>query len=198
MGCKVARINKQEPVSDKKSEVIKYFKIVCNLTVNNTLYIKMNGFKKFYSDHKEQLFSYLMRLTGNYYLSGDILQESFTRYLENYGNKTNNVALLYKIARNVFLDIKRRKRHDSYMDGDHEDLSRDQEHDLMIRQEYKEVLSAIQRLDKDERDILALTLSRDLKYKDIANMIGISEGAIKVKVHRARVKLKEMLKKGES
>ena len=68
----------------------------------------------------------------------------------------------------------------------------------MIRQEYMEVLSAIQRLDKDERDILALTLSRDLKYKDIANMVGISEGAIKVKVHRARVKLKEMLKKGES
>ena len=153
----------------------------------------MNGFKKFYNDHRERLFSYLMRLTGNYYLSGDILQESFTRYLENYGNKTSNVALLYKIARNVFLDIKRRKRLDVYGDGDHEDLSRDQEHNLMIRQEYKQVLSAIQRLDRDERDILALTLSRDLKYKDIANMIGISEGALKVRVHRARRRLASAL-----
>lgn len=156
----------------------------------------MDGFKNFYNEHKENLFSYLMRLTGNYYLSNDILQESFTRYLEHYGNDTRSVSLLYTIARNAFLDTTRKKGRESYLHSDHEDPVSNQEHALMIRQEYQQVLLAMQRLDKDEREILALTLSGDLKYKEIASIIGINEGTIKVKVHRARVKIREMLKKG--
>ena len=157
----------------------------------------MNDFKKFYSEHKGKLFFYLMRLTGNYYLSNDILQESFTRYLEHYGDQKKGVSLLYTIARNALFDATRRKKHEYCINEDHADLSKNQEHSLMIRQEYRNVLSAMQRLDEDERDILSLTISGDLKYKDIATITGISEGTIKVKVHRARIKLKEILKKGE-
>ena len=50
-----------------------------------------------------------MRSTGDYYLSGDILQESFTRYLEKYGEEEPNPALLYTIARNAVVDGHRRQ-----------------------------------------------------------------------------------------
>ena len=45
------------------------------------------------------LFTYLMRMTGDYYLAGDIMQESFTRYLERYPKQVPNASLLFTIAR---------------------------------------------------------------------------------------------------
>ena len=68
----------------------------------------------------------------------------------------------------------------------------------MVRQEYRQVLAGMQKLNKDERDILALTLSGELTYKEIASVVGISQGNVKVKVHRARTKLREILRKRSS
>ena len=158
----------------------------------------MKDFKGFYNEHRENLFSYLMRLTGDYYLSNDILQESFTRCLEYYGSQTRNVSLLYKIARNALIDHFRRSKRDFYQVDDPEDLKNNQEHALMIRQEYLQVLAGMEKLDRDERDILALTLSGELNYREIASIVGISQGNVKVKVHRARMKLREILGKRSS
>ena len=53
------------------------------------------------------------------------------------------------------------------------------------------------KLETDEREILALVLTEELKYREIASIMGINEGNVKIKVHRARLKLKEILKHGE-
>jgi RNA polymerase sigma-70 factor (ECF subfamily) len=158
----------------------------------------MKDFKGFYNEHRENLFSYLMRLTGDYFLSSDILQESFTRCLEHYGRHTRSVSLLYTIARNTLTDHFRRSKRVYHQTEDPEDVKKNQEHDLMIRQEYRQVLEGIQKLKRDERDILALTLSGELSYGEIARIVGISQGNVKVKVHRARTKLREILRKRSS
>ena len=59
----------------------------------------------------------------------------------------------------------------------------------MVREQYRQVLSAMQTLDADERDILALAVSSELSYREISTIAGISEANVKVKVHRARAKL---------
>jgi RNA polymerase sigma factor (sigma-70 family) len=114
---------------------------------------------EFYKEHKDRLFAYVMRMTGDYYLSSDIMQESFTRYFEHYGNKTESVSLLYKITRNTLSDHARKQRRTTQLESDQEDCSSNQEHALMVREEYRRVLGAMQMLEKDERDILALAVS---------------------------------------
>ena len=47
----------------------------------------MEKFGSFYNESRKTLFNYLMRMTGDHYLAGDIMQESFTRYLENYSEQ---------------------------------------------------------------------------------------------------------------
>ena len=161
-------------------------------------YNNMDVFDKFYKEHRHRLFAYLMRMTGNYHQSCDILQESFTRCLEHYGSQTRNVSLLYTIARNTLFDHFRRSKRNYHQVENLEDTTNNQEHALMVRQEYRQVLAGMQKLNKDERDILALTLSGELSYKQIASIVGISQGNVKVKVHRARMKLKEILRKRSS
>jgi RNA polymerase sigma-70 factor (ECF subfamily) len=138
-----------------------------------------------------------MRSTGDYYLSGDILQESFTRYLEKYGEEGPRPALLYTIARNAVVDGYRRQGRDTLL-GDAKDQSRhNPETHVMVREDYRRVLAAMQELKQEERDILSLVVSSRLPYREIARIAGTSEANVKVRVHRARVKLKKMMNTGD-
>jgi len=138
-----------------------------------------------------------MRSTGDYYLSGDILQETFTRYLEKYGEERQNPALLYTIARNAVVDSHRKQRYDSPLSDEQEPSANNPETDMMVREDFRRVLAAMQELEPEERDILSLVASSGLPYREIAHISGISEANVKVRIHRARIKLKKMINTGD-
>jgi len=157
----------------------------------------METYGNFYIEHKDKLFGYLLRMTGDYYLAGDLMQESFTRHMERYKQKEPRKALLYTIARNAYYDyLRKSKRSVPIKDGQGISCS-DGERAIMIRSEYRAVLAAMDKLATGERDILSLIVSTDLSYQEIASIMGISEANVKVKVHRARVALKEILTQEE-
>jgi RNA polymerase sigma-70 factor, ECF subfamily len=151
----------------------------------------------FYRHSKNKIFNYLMRLTGDSGLAGDIMQETFARHIEHYGQANRDIPLLYRIARNLFTDELRKRKHQA--SGKTEDAPHllDQDQRLMVRFEYRRVMSAMEKLDEDEREILALAVGDDISYQEIASLVGISEANVKVKVHRARLKLRQMLKEKE-
>ena len=128
-----------------------------------------------------------MRRTGDYYLSGDILQESFTRYLEKYGKEGPNTALLYTIARNAVVDGLRKQGRDMQLFDEQEHPQHNPETHMTVREDYRRVLAAMRELAPEERDVLALVVSSDLSYREISRITGTSEGNVKVRVHRARV-----------
>ena len=157
----------------------------------------MSDFRAFYREHRDRLFAYLMRSTGDYYLAGDILQESFTRYLEKYGEEAPRPALLYTIARNAVVDGHRKQGRDTTLSDDQELSGHNPEAQMMVREDYRRVLAAMQELEQEERDILSLVVSSGLTYREIARVAGTSEANVKVRVHRARVKLKKMMDTGD-
>jgi RNA polymerase sigma-70 factor (ECF subfamily) len=142
--------------------------------------------------NKDKLFAYLVRMTGNADEAQDILQESMKRYMEHYGTEENSSALLFTIARNAVIDNKRRRLRVVEFDDDHKDSSTDQEHSLMVKDSYRRVLSGLRKLAEDERDILSMVVSSDLSYQEIAAINGMSVSNVKVKVHRARLKLRKI------
>jgi len=156
----------------------------------------MDAIRQFYAEHKDQLFGYLIKMSGDYELARDLMQESFTRYIEHYGRKEPNRTLLYTIARNCLFDHQRKHGRDVPLNGE-EDRSEDGERAAMIRDEYRRVLAAMDRLAGDEREILILAATDSLAYREIASNMNISEANVKVKVHRARTNLKAILAQGE-
>ena len=152
----------------------------------------MESFSRFYQANKEKLFGYLIRKTGDYHLSSDIMQESFTRYLEKYG-KEGSPALLYTIARNAVIDGFRKQDRGTRSLEERDHIGNDQEEHYLVRDECRRVLSALQKLERDERDVLTLVVSSGLSYREIAGVTGLSEANVKVRVHRARLNLKKIL-----
>ena len=158
----------------------------------------MSDYGLFYRNWKNRIFNYLMRMTGDGSLAGDIMQETFTRHLDHYGQNNREVPLLYGIARNLFMDEMRRgRRRVDAAEAEGHEPAVDQDHRLMVRSEYRRVLAAMASLEENEREILSLAAGGDLTYCQIASLVGISEANVKVKVHRARLKLRNILKEAE-
>ncbi len=60
------------------------------------------------------------------------------------------------------------------------------------------MLESIHRLPQVLREALVLALDGDLRYEQIAAIIGCSVGATKVRIHRARLQLKADLQRQET
>lgn len=155
----------------------------------------MDTFDEFYKRVFRQLFYYAVRMIGDSEAAADIAQESFIRCLRRYGETNRDSALLFSAARNLMRDgFRRKKRHESYLREQFPESSIGK-NPLDIRDEVRQVFEGLQQLDENARDILSLVATSDLSYRELAEMYGTTEANIKVKVHRARVRLKEILEK---
>lgn len=153
----------------------------------------MHRFRQFYIDNGNKLFGYLLRKSGNTALAADLVQESFTRYLERYRHREQSTALLFTIGRNLFYDQMRQNNRFVASEEIGQESVADQEETYIAKEESGKILAAMERLGDEERDVLALVVSSGLSYQDIADIRKCSVGNIKVKVHRARQKLKQLL-----
>jgi RNA polymerase sigma-70 factor (ECF subfamily) len=153
----------------------------------------VNTFKDFYNQQRRKFLAYLIRRSGDYHLGCDIMQESFIRLYEKYTVQDHTPQLLYTIGRNLVLDSLRKRKWNPSRLGDDDQPADNQEYDFMVRQEYQRVLAAMRHLEEDERDLLSLVVSSEMPYRELAQITGLSEANVKVKIHRARKKLRAYL-----
>ena len=155
----------------------------------------MGTLKDIIEQHQERLFHYLLRMTADYDLARDILQECVTRCLERYGERIDSPALLYRVARNLVVDHARRQARTAPLGDQPVADPRSMEHHLMVRETYREVLAALQRLSFEDRELLSLVAAETMTYGEIAGLMNTTDGTIKVRVHRARKRLRQILAK---
>lgn len=141
-----------------------------------------------------RLFNYLLRKSCSSHVASDLVQESFTRYLEKYRNRELSLALLFTIGRNLFHDHVRVQKRNAALEIEPADHTVDQEKQYAEKEDAGRVLNAMQQLSPEERDILALVVSSGLSYAEIAVIHRCSESNIKVKVHRTRKKLRQLMR----
>ncbi|MDH3327908.1 MAG: RNA polymerase sigma factor [Desulfobulbaceae bacterium] len=156
-----------------------------------------DNYQQFYEEHKNRLFSYLLYMCGDYETSLDIMQESFTRHFQHYRHKaSSSPALLFTIARNALIDHHRLRRKQATIEKLPAETTDDAEQVALSREEYRRVKETVDKLPESDREILSLAVG-GLAYKEIAIILGISETNAKVKIHRARTKIRQMLSNEE-
>ena len=158
----------------------------------------MDIYAGFYRDNKERIFAYLLRLTGDYHLARDLTQETFTRCLSRYGRNGSNRTLLYTIARNAALDAVRKRREKALNPDQEVPSTGDPESRLIEKQGFNRMLAAIQQLNPVDRELIALLATEAFSYRQIGKVLNISDANVKVRVHRARLRLKAILKANAS
>lgn len=153
--------------------------------------------------YHKALYAFFYRLTnGEQAQSEDLVQTVFLRmltYRQTYAGSGKFISWMYHLARNVYADFYRKKKRQ----GQQEDLKRAALNPLISftpddREEELQLLEkAMQYLPEEKRELLIMSKYQELPYKDIALVMGCTEGNIKVKVFRAVQELKVIYKKLE-
>jgi RNA polymerase sigma-70 factor (ECF subfamily) len=142
------------------------------------------------------------RLTGNEEDAQDVMQEAYLRAwkgLKRYRGDAAFSTWLYRITANCassHLARRSRNRHDR-LDDEH--ALTDERFDVHLEArlgaaaERERLQDALQTLSPEMRAVVVLRDVYDLPHEAIAAELGISEGAAKVRLHRARRKLRERL-----
>jgi RNA polymerase sigma-70 factor (ECF subfamily) len=154
----------------------------------------LDGFQTFFNETKGRFLNFLIRLTGDADRAADAFQESYLRYWKRYGQKTPNVRLLFTIGRNIAMDGHRSRRPHQPIDEQRRDERPDPESTVIVKEAYGRVLEALTSLDPAERELLSLAVDGGFRYSQIAEITRMSEANVKVKIHRARQKLRRYLK----
>ncbi|RDY58696.1 RNA polymerase sigma factor [Flagellimonas nanhaiensis] len=146
-----------------------------------------------YERYKKRLFGFFYNLGNNPSVSEDLVQNVFLRilkYRNSYTGEGAFTAWMFRMARNVNHDhYKKISKESTYRKVLLEDTEVKSANDLddALEQKGNEVLlrKALTRLPVEKREILLLSKYREMRFHEIAEVLGCSEGAAKVRVHRA-------------
>ncbi len=139
--------------------------------------------------HHRPVYRFFLRMSGEPQLSEDLAQEVFFRvlkYKDTFHPGRPFLAWLYQIARNLLTD-NARKRKFEVLPGELEVVS-DREgtdDEIARRQEILLVRRALARLPVEKREVLVLSRFQNLKYEEIAALLGCEVNTVKVRVYRA-------------
>ncbi|MGD0902573.1 MAG: RNA polymerase sigma factor [Terracidiphilus sp.] len=151
----------------------------------------MTDFGSIYERYSADVFRFALYLSGNWGDAEDIASETFVRAWASQDSIATETVkgYLFTIARNLFLKGLRGASRQSVLPCDVPDTAPSAQERVEQRAEVKAVLAAMQKLPAIDRAALIMRTLDELSYREIARVLGISENAAKVKVHRARASL---------
>ena len=145
-----------------------------------------------YNRYHKWIFNFFMQMTQDRNSSEDLVQSTFykaLKYRKSYrGGKFD--SWIFKIARNLSSDFFKSRK---YSDGnkDFQDFAvivdeNDRDDDVM------KLKLVLKKLSPQDREILVLSRFQEMKYAQIAEILGTTENAVKIKAYRALKKLKKL------
>jgi len=168
-------------------------------------------FHDVYNEYHDKLLRYLQRMVGKNDAE-DVTQEVFVKIdkgLKEFKGQSSLSTWVYRIATNAALDkIKSRTHNEEYRTAapdetgnetenvcaEEQSLSAERE---AIRNEMNECIREfVDKLPESYRTVIILSELKDLKNQEIAEILDISLDAVKIRLHRARIKLKEEFEAG--
>jgi RNA polymerase sigma-70 factor (ECF subfamily) len=159
------------------------------------------AFEELYRAHAGRLYSLILRMSGSTHDAEDLLQEVFLtayRKLDSFRGESTLGTWLYRLAMNHCLDFLRGRQMRMARATD----SLDDEGAPEPAGSVPRVPSAITKLDLERaiaglpdgcRAAFVLHDVEGLEHREIARVLGVSEGTSKSQVHKARMKLRTAL-----
>lgn len=160
-----------------------------------------NGaFEEVYTTYYTPLFHYIIVRIKNKEEAEDMTQTVFMKIWNSISkwnsNHTSPLAFFFTVARNTMIDYFRKNSHKEIVSDEvvaifaDEDSSTDEE--SKSRESRELILQAVSQLSDEQQEIITMLYTNDLTYKEIADITGKREDAIRQLHSRAIKKLREI------
>lgn len=165
------------------------------------------AFEQLIERHERRVYRLLYRMMGNKEDAEDLTQETFLS-LHRYGHRFRAEArfstFVYRVAANAALNRRRtygrsrarveKLKHRQAAGDDLPSSPRNPEDSTLGAELSEHVKTALDALSPSLRMPVVLYDIEGLAYGEIAKVLGIAEGTVKSRIHRARQALREQLK----
>ena len=151
--------------------------------------------------YKNRLYATILRMTKNPHDAGDLVQEAFIKIyeqLEKYDGRGTFSSWLYRVAFNHCMDEFRKKHYQMKQVEIHDELMEDPKHPEVIflkKEKSRQLERLISTLPKDERMIILLRYVNELSYDEISEIADVPVSTVRNKLHRAKKKMRETVKR---
>jgi RNA polymerase sigma factor (sigma-70 family) len=155
----------------------------------------LDQLKHLFDRYHLRIYNFFQKMVRNQVVSEDLTQDVFgkvIRYRNSY-KEGNFASWIFTIARNIFSSYyqKQKKERSELIDDDTLDSG-----EILITESNEEELNHLQKallkFSNSYRELIVMHRFQEIKYYQIAEITGSTEGAVKTKVHRALKKLKEV------
>ena len=154
--------------------------------------------------YQDRLYTAVVHIIGCRSEAEDVVQDAFVQAylkLETFKHNSRFYTWLYRIAFNVSISRRRRRRVEISWDESRELTGEEPLDDgvspvePLEEAERRELLQqAMTRLTDEHRAIIVLRHMEEFSYEDIAQILDISVGTVRSRLHRARAALLEHLR----
>ena len=152
-----------------------------------------------YKRYSRRFFGFFYGMTNDGATSEDLVQNVFMRilkYKHTYKESGNFEVWAFQMARNVHKDHYRKNKRYAFQ----EDMNpyekqlnepNNRQREMEKSDELNYLKKALESLSDDKRELIELVRFQKLKYARVAELFGVTESAIKVRVHRILKELRE-------
>lgn len=153
------------------------------------------NFDALYTRHAPALRRFVLYLGADASSADDIVAEAFVRAWTAVAPIRPETirAYLFTIARNLHRRAAKHRTADVELPFDWADEAISAERHAEHRSDLSAVLAAMRSMPTDDRAALLMRAADQMTYEEIARILGLSVGAAKVRVHRARLKLMRVI-----
>lgn len=157
-------------------------------------------FGSLFERYSGDIYRFALYLSGDPSLADDICQETFVRaWVAPQRIREGTVkAYLLRIAKNLYSDELKRRARSGSLETDILDSRPGPPSIAADRSELASVLHALQTLREIDRAALLMSAQEGMSHAEIGAALDLSVAAVKVKIHRARMHLKQILAPEES
>ncbi len=163
---------------------------------------------KLYDIYVDQIYRFIYFKVGRKEEAEDLTADVFLKtwqYINEMGSEVieNLRAFLYQTARNTVIDFYRSKNQKEFValpqeEHDEEkptveivDAKQDLVEKIELASDLEEVKKSLQEIRDEYREVIVLRFIEEMSVKETADILGKSEGAVRVLLHRAVAALKE-------
>ena len=146
--------------------------------------------------YEQRIYRFGLRMCGDEESAREVLQETLIaafRNLPGFRGQATLSTWLYQIARSFCIKERRGVRPTTALDAAHADSAPTPEANAHAREIGHALSAAISELPADQREVLVLRDVEGLSAEEAAEVVGIEVGALKSRLHRARMALREKL-----
>lgn len=188
-------------IKEKETKVIRVESLLEKTLISKYKLGDYDAFTNIFTAYYKDLVRFASKFTHDISTAEEIVQETFVKFWEDHESVnicTSLKSYLLRMVQNKCIDWYRHKRikqaHDNFVLKNQSRFELDTDNYILSSELYEQIEHALEKLPKGISEVFRMNRNDGLKYKEIADILGISVRTVEVRIGKALFILRDLLK----